>query len=271
MDYFLPRALVPEFGRLFQRFAEVATPERAQRLVRAAAVRSRDIACVFESTHHSHNISAVLRTAEGLGFQDVTFVYPRIREARFRLRDSVERGASIWLSARRCETIPEAAAALARSGYKIGLVTLLETSRSVLPEALPAVDVMALEAQAALPWDPARERIALVFGNEMAGVSEEWHRFAHFTAHIPMGGFSESLNVSVCAGIMLATFRSHFERHRLPVFRLQDWERRLLLESWCARSVPEIRMLACHAGELRLENYATFLMQGGFYKPFGAP
>lgn len=265
-DYFIPRSLQSDFMRVHAALSPFITPERHARLRNIVSKRARRVAAVFESTHHSHNISAVLRTMDAFGFQDAFFVYsPDLM--RFRFKDSVERGSSNWLSSRRAPDIATCARALKASGYKIALVSLPGFCRTSdhFDANLPSFGVQEFGSDLFMRA-LSDARLALVFGNEMHGVGEPWVEHADMYVHVDMFGFVESLNVSVCAGILLQRLR---EKLCAPVgdASLAEHERALLLEHWVARScVNGLDILrASHPDWVA---YFDFVRAGGFYAPF---
>lgn len=265
-DYFIPTDLQGDFGCIQDVLSNVLTENRIVRFQAVAASRTRAVMPVFESTHHSHNISAVLRTADAFGFQDVSFVYHQ-PDMKFRISDSVERGSSTWLCARRTNSIQDCATVLKASGYKIFLVSLPSFART------------SSHYESALPSFAAHEiggrnfnevvndhRIALVSGNEKYGISEDWVAFADGYLHVEMNGFVESLNVSVCAGILLHALRTQWllpHGGRL----LSEGEQNLLVEHWISRSCQNAREVVERNAPLLLP-WFEFVRSGKFFMPF---
>lgn len=268
-DYVIPLDLQGSVGKLEDALSPFVTPERLVRLRQVAARRSRRVLCVFESTNHSHNISAVLRTIDGFGFQDLFFVYLEMQNTRFRVSDSVERGSSDWLLARRGSDVKSCASYLKAAGYKIALVSLPtfyrtgETYRTTLPHF--SCDQFGNDEFLELL---SNNRIALVFGNEKMGVDARWTEEADLYVSVGMRGFVESLNVSVCAGILLHELRMQVETlvsrgHELLVTTA---EQRLLVESWLAKDVTQASEILKRV-DPNLATYLAFLRQGNFYRP----
>ncbi|MFZ9521329.1 MAG: TrmH family RNA methyltransferase [Silvanigrellaceae bacterium] len=265
-DYFIPADLQVDFGQLKKVLSEVVTPERVARLTQVAQTRTRAVMPVFESTHHSHNISAVLRTADAFGFQDVGFVYHQ-SDMKFRVNDSVERGSSTWLLTRRTDSIEACAQSLKSSGYKIFLVSLPTFARTAehYEGTLPSFAAHQIGNQEFCRL-VGKSRIALVSGNEKFGISESWAKYADGYLHVEMNGFVESLNVSVCAGILLHALRFQwFEK--ISDFNLTIPEQNLLVEHWLARSCQNARQIV-ERENTALVPWFEFVRGGRFYQPF---
>jgi tRNA (guanosine-2'-O-)-methyltransferase len=265
-DYFIPKDLQGDFGRLKEVLSPVLRSERIARFVQVASTRTRTVMPVFESTHHSHNISAVLRTADAFGFQDVSFVYHQ-PDMKFRLGDSVDRGSSSWLMIRRSTSIQQCAQALKSSGYKLFLVSLPTFSRTSenYQNSLPSFSAQQIGSQKFLEA-VGTGRIALIFGNEKFGVAADWIQHADGYLHIEMTGFVESLNVSVCAGILFHSLRTQWldqsSRHAMTTS-----EQLLLLEHWLASSCENARPIIERERPLLLP-WFEFVRSGKFFNPF---
>lgn len=265
-DYFIPTDLQGDFGQLTKVLSPMLTSERVQRLIQVASTRTRAVMPVFESTHHSHNISAVLRTADALGFQDVSFVYHQ-PDMKFRLSDSVERGSSTWLLTRRTTSIEQCAQSLKTAGYKIFLVSLPTFARTAVhyQDSLPSFSADKI-GSSAFNSLVGNSRVALVSGNEKFGISEDWIPFADGYVHVEMCGFVESLNVSVCAGILLHALKTQW----LPSTSshlLTPSEQQLIVEHWLARSCQNARQIIERENSL-LVPWFEFTRGGKFYMPF---
>ena len=265
-DYFIPRSMQSDYLQLQKVLAEFLTEERLSKLQNVVGLRTRRILPVFESTHHSHNISAVLRTCDAFGFQDAFFVYsPQLM--RFRLKDSVERGASNWLSVRRASDIAACAKVLKKSGYKIALVSLPSFCRTAdhYEETLPSFAAHEINTDQ-FSNCIGDSRIAVIFGNEFHGVSSLWVEHADLYLHVDMVGFVESLNVSVCAGILLHELKAQLCKPGLDL-SISNQERALLLEHWTVRSCANgYEIIGAKHPHLRA--YYEFMKRGEFFSPF---
>jgi tRNA (guanosine-2'-O-)-methyltransferase len=265
-DYFIPSDLQVHAGAIQNVLSHLLTEARLARFKSVAKSRTRAIMPVFESTHHCHNISAVLRTADAFGFQDVSFVYNQ-QNMKFRTHDSVERGSSSWLTARRTTSIASCAQVLKASMYKIFLVSLPTFARTAdhYNDSLPSFSSQQIGSDL-FNQVVGSNRIALVSGNEKLGLSQEWAPYADGYLHVDMNGFVESLNVSVCSGILLHDLKTRW-LGRVRSSELLYHEKRLLIDHWISKSVPNARQVV-ERTHPRLLTWFDFVRSGDFYRPF---
>lgn len=156
--------------------------ERQRRIADVLASRSSRLVLVVENLYDPHNLSAILRSADGFGVQRVILT----GSAPDGLNPLVAVGAERWLT---LERIPESGACLdglRAEGFTVAAAALTE------------------EAHDPREWSP-RGPVALVLGNERDGLSPTFLRGADALLRIPLPGFSRSLNVSVAAGVLLWT------------------------------------------------------------------
>lgn len=157
------------------------TEERVTRIDEVIAARTRSVTPVLDGLIDPRNISAVLRSADAFGAQNVHII-DRNPEL-FRAASTITKGAERWLDIKRHETPKECVEHLHQEGYRVLVASM---DGDVTPPDLQTM-----------------ERVAIVFGNERDGVSEEMRAMADATYSIPMVGFVESLNVSVANAITL--------------------------------------------------------------------
>lgn len=183
--------------------------------MRTALDRRTDrFALVLDSVHDPHNISAVLRSCDAFGLQDVHVV---TQNAPFKINREVSMGCDRWLSVHKWHTYADCRAELKKRRFRIFVADMDE-------HAVPIYD---------LPLD---RPLAIVLGNEHSGVGREARERCDGTVKIPMHGFVESLNVSVAAAIIISTtvFRLRSSPHfkGLPVRRKEE-----LWDAWLRRQV----------------------------------
>lgn len=158
---------------------------RQKKIQDVVSQRMVSVVPVLEKFYDWGNVSAVLRTAEALGFQQVHLIR---NEAKGKRSRRTTQGADKWLDIAYWHDTTQCLVKLKEQGYRI-VVTDLDESSVPIQE---------------LPLD---KPLALVFGSELAGVSSEARGLADIKCHIPMRGFTQSFNVSVAAGIMLYELR----------------------------------------------------------------
>lgn len=185
-----------------------------RRLVRAESVlagRRRDLTVVLEDAHDPHNVSAVLRTCEAFGIQDVHLAIERSESAA--INRDVSLGAHRWLTLHRHYGSARALRSLRDAGYRIHAAILREN-------AVP------------LPEVPRDERAAFVFGNEKAGLTDFWLREADSCVAIPTRGFSGSLNLSVAVAVTLYDRIMGTAHRTAPTGTLSESEKQALRAEW---------------------------------------
>lgn len=196
---------------LSPRFSEA----RRARLERAAAARSRHIRLVVQDVHQPHNVSACIRSADAFGVQDIDVV--TLNQA-FKA-STVAKGVAHWLTIRRYRAVADCVAALRAAGYAIAA-------------GLPRQDAVSLYE---LPLD---RPVAVVFGNEHAGIDAEWLAHVDHAFTIPMVGLVESLNISVSCAITLAHLTRSARAELGERYALPAREQKQLLCEWACRQTP---------------------------------
>jgi tRNA (guanosine-2'-O-)-methyltransferase len=189
------------------------TPERFNRLTSVLDKRQGNITVVLENVFDPHNISAVMRTADAVGLQDIYILNTKIpRHKKWGAKSSSS--AAKWLTIHQYDNAEECFSSL-RKRYS----TILTTHLSSDAVSLHGIDMT--------------QSIALVFGNEHSGVSEEIRVLADGNFIIPQVGIIQSLNISVaCAVTLYEAFRQksiagHYDQRSLDVERYealqQEW------------------------------------------------
>lgn len=151
---------------------------RAARIDEVAASRLAGVVVVLEDLHDPHNGGAVLRSCEAMGVREVNIIASR---ERFRVSDKVTQGADKWLDVVEHHSTDAALQQLRQRGF-------------ALAAAVPGASTPITEL------DPHKP-IALLMGNEHAGLSEQAKALCDVEFAIPLHGFSESLNLSVATAI----------------------------------------------------------------------
>jgi tRNA (guanosine-2'-O-)-methyltransferase len=204
--------------KLYETLCEHLTPHKRDLFDRMAANRTRHLAMVAEDIYQTQNSSAILRSAECWGVQDI---YVIENSHSFQVHHRIAKGAEDWLTLHRFHSEKNntntCMQELKRKGYRI-VVT------SVAPDAV-APD----ELDVSTP-------LAIVMGTELTGVSEEAIAWCDEKVHIPMYGFTESLNVSVASAILMQTLISRIRREA-PQWTLSEEEQLEIKTQWARRSI----------------------------------
>jgi tRNA (guanosine-2'-O-)-methyltransferase len=177
------------------------TEERRHKIESVLSKRQDDITVVLENVFDPHNISAVMRSCDAVGIQEIYVLNTKIpRHKKWGARSSSS--AAKWLTVHQFEDTDQCFVEL-RKKYSTILTTHLSTDAVSLYE----VDLT--------------KPIALVFGNEHSGVSEELIKLADGNFIIPQVGMIRSLNISVaCAVSLYEAFRQkqeagHYRQQKL--------------------------------------------------------
>ena len=189
------------------------TPERTERLSKVLSKRQPDLTVVLENVTDPHNISAVMRTCDAVGIQDIYILNNKIpRHRKWGAKSSSS--AAKWLTIHQFEDPAKCFEEL-RTHYKKIFTTHLSTD---------AVGLYELNLT---------EPVALVFGNEHSGVSDEIIALADGNFIIPQVGIIKSLNISVaCAVCLYEAFRQKSNARHYEKSRMDEQRRTLIREEW---------------------------------------
>jgi tRNA (guanosine-2'-O-)-methyltransferase len=193
------------------------TSRRQQRIERAVARRQPDLSVVLEDIHDPHNVSAVLRSCDAVGVLRVHLVYVVETPPTKSFARTTSGSAAKWIEIVRHDSIEGCYERLRADGQRI-LATALEPG---------TVDLY--ETDLTGP-------VALVFGNEMRGVSEAGITGADGLISLPMLGMIQSLNISVaCAISLYEAMRQRRLAGRYDQPSMDDVTRRSMVEDWLKR------------------------------------
>jgi tRNA (guanosine-2'-O-)-methyltransferase len=196
------------------------TPERYQRLVSVLNKRQPDLTVVLENVFDPHNISAVMRTCDAVGIQEIYILNTKIpRHKKWGAKSSSS--AARWLT--------------------IHQFTDAEACFKMLREKYQKIYTTHLSADAAGLYEMnLTEPVALVFGNEHSGVSDEIIAMADGNFIIPQVGIIKSLNISVACAVTLyeakrqKTIAGHYNQPRISDTHLSG-----LLQQWGLQDATE--------------------------------
>lgn len=198
--------------------------KRKHRFDEVIANRTAHIRVVLENLYQAHNASAVLRSCEAFGIQHVHFIENR---NHLRISDDVAMGSSNWLSIHRhkgTETNSrDTLQQLKAQGYRIVATTPHENDQTI--DQLP-VD----------------KKLALVFGTEIDGITPQVYEEADEFVKIPMYGFTESFNISVCAALCMYELSTRM-RKTVPNYLLTEEEKTDIYLNWLKTSVEQSEAL----------------------------
>jgi tRNA (guanosine-2'-O-)-methyltransferase len=145
---------------------------------------------VLEDVYQAHNASAVIRSADCFGVQYLHFVEQR---NKYKISGDVALGASQWVHITRHSSTTSALTDLKNKGYRIVATTPHKNDSTIFD------------------YDVS-QKFALVFGTEKMGITNEVMEMADDFVKIPMMGFTESFNISVCAALFMQEFSHRIRR-----------------------------------------------------------
>ncbi|NDV16989.1 TrmH family RNA methyltransferase [Muricauda sp. TY007] len=193
------------------------TDERKQRFLDVLQQRTKHITVAIEDVYQLHNTSAIIRSCDVFGVQDVHVIEDRFGK---RLDKNIAMGAEQWVDVHRYQTTTDCISKLKKGGYQI-IATTPHNDSTILPDFFPAM------------------KSAIFFGTEKEGLSVEIMQQADEFLKIPMVGFSESLNVSVSAAIIIQQLAQKVRDSDLnwQLTDIEVFEKRL---DWTKKSIKDV-------------------------------
>ena len=180
------------------------TDNRINRLKNVVSKRQFDITVVLENIHDSHNISAIMRTCDAAGISEIYALVtdPRINLEKYYVHNKITSGSGKWVEVKIFESVDDCVRALRPKYNKIIGTHLSETSKS-----LYEIDFS--------------ESVALVFGNEHAGISTEMLKNLDGNFKIPQYGMVQSLNISVACAVSI--YEALRQKEKLGRYEEDNW------------------------------------------------
>lgn len=179
------------------------TSRRQERVDAVLRRRQPTLAVVLEDVHDPHNASAVLRSCDAVGVLDVHLVYVHEEPPRKSFGRSTSASAAKWMRLHWHDSIEKCYAELKGQGFHIAATALGPDS----------ADFYSLNLTFST---------ALVFGNEMRGLTQEAIDGANCAVYIPMQGMVESLNISVSCAVSL--YEAMRQRQAAGMFEEQQMD-----------------------------------------------
>lgn len=191
---------------------------RLGRLKEVLEERTNHITLVLEDVYQTHNFSAVLRSADIFGIQTTNFIENR---NKYKISEDVSMGSTQWLTLNRFQHHSNNTVAcltdLKEKGYKIVATSLHKNSVT-----LKDLDIS--------------KQTAVVFGTELTGISKDVEDMADEFVKLPMYGFTESFNISVCAALVMYELRQKLQKE-VPNYGLSSVEKDEIYIDWLKASI----------------------------------
>lgn len=210
---------------LISHLSEFVSPSRLETFKNVLAQRTRYLTVCLEDIYQSQNASAVLRTCDCLGIQDVHVIE---NKNKFDLNPEVVLGSSKWLDLQRYNeegnNTVTALKKLKSDGYRIVATTPHKNDQNL--------DDIDLE----------KGKMALVFGTELTGLTDEALDLADEFLKIPIVGFTESFNISVSAAIIMYQLSQKLRKLDIN-WELSSEEYDELLLQWLRKSIKKSELI----------------------------
>lgn len=211
--------MTPETRRnLIDYLRTFVTEQRDARIQEVLSYRTRHVTVVIEDLFQTQNISAVMRTCECYGVQDVHVIE---KENEFCIHDAIAMGSNKWLTLHNYPNEPgnvaKCISSLKERGYEV--VATLPAENSCFVQQLPV-----------------EKPTAFMFGTELTGLSEEAVALADKCVKIPMYGFTESFNISNSVAILISQWIERLHASQ-AAWHLTDDEKEELYVEWLQKSV----------------------------------
>ena len=198
----------------------ILTDNRKAKFLKVLENRTKHFTVVVEDVFQMHNASAVMRSCEVFGIQELNVIEERYGKS---IDKEIAMGAQKWVDINKFDNVSHCVETLKNKGYQIIATT-------------PHEDDCLLD-----DFDISKP-CALFFGTERDGLSEEVLQKADGFLKIPMAGFTESLNISVSAAIIIQNLTNRLRQSDL------DWhlseeeilEKRL---AWAKSSIKDIKRI----------------------------
>ena len=225
-------------SRLYELLSEHITEHKRNLFEQTLAERTRHVALVMEDVYQAQNTSAIQRSAESFGVQDLHIIENKHTFSHHR---KISKGSSDWLTMHRYneagkDNTETCLHSLKKKGYQIVVTALHEKTI-----ALHEVDL--------------NKKTAVLMGTELTGASDTAMQLADVYMKIPTVGFTESLNVSVASAVIMQHLTQRM-RDENRLWQLTNEEMLQLKIEWAKRSIYWSNYIVemWESGELRVTN-----------------
>jgi len=209
---------------LIAHLSQFVTDERKKRFEEVLKNRTRHIAIALEDIYQPHNASAVLRSSDCFGIQDVHIIE---NENKYTVNPDVALGSYKWLTLTKYNK---------ESNNTLSCINELKKKGSAIAVTSPHKDSYSIENV------PIDKKLALFFGTEMQGMSPELEKNAELFVKIPMLGFTESFNISVAAALCMYTLSSRLRKEKID-WQINEEDKLDILLQWYRNTIPKAELL----------------------------
>lgn len=207
---------------------EFVTENKVNLINKVLSERTRHLTVVLEDVYHSHNASAVLRTCDCFGVQDL-YISQRLHD--YHINPNIVRGASNWVTLNKYDR-GENSSKTCIQDLKDKKYRIVGTTPDQNSTSIHELDIT--------------EKTAIVFGTELDGLTENTKNEVDELVHIPMYGFTESFNISVSVAMVLQNLVHRLKSSGIE-WGLSELEKEELKFEWYQRIVKR--------SDLHIKNY----------------
>lgn len=198
----------------------ILTENRKEKFLKVLDNRTNHFTVAVEDVFQMHNTSAVMRSCEVFGIQELNIIEQRYGKS---IDKEIAMGAQKWVDINTFDTILDCVSTLKNKGYQI-IATTPHENDCLLDD-----------------FDISKPS-ALFFGTERDGLSEEILSQADGFLKIPMVGFTESLNISVSAAIILQNLTERLRKSDVN-WHLSEEEILSKRLAWARNSIKDIKRI----------------------------
>ncbi len=222
-------------SKIKEEFFKIITENKKELFTKIAAERTNHITVVLENIYQEHNASAVIRSCDCFGIQELHVIE---KGNAYKVQRDIALGAGRWVDMynydRGTTVSSDCIQKLKSRGFSIIATT---------PHASETIHSL-----------PIYQPMAFIFGTERQGLSEEMLALSDHQVKIPMYGFTESFNISVSVAIVLNTIRARLEKSNNN-WKLSSEEQTLLINKWCRKILNGGDHLEAHFRNILTEQH----------------
>jgi tRNA (guanosine-2'-O-)-methyltransferase len=211
-------------GELITYLTQFVSEARLSKFGQVLNYRTRHITVALEDIYQPHNASAVLRSCDIFGIQDIHVIETK---HAYTVNKDIALGSAKWLTLHKYRKTEnnslDCITKLKEKGYRIVATTPHEKDCNL--EDL-SID----------------KPLALFFGTELTGISDTVREHADEFVKIPMYGFTESFNISVCAALCMHTLKEKLHKSNAD-WHLSEAQREELMLKWLRNSIPKVELI----------------------------
>ena len=202
---------------LFEYLQTFLTERRKELFFKILEKRTRHFTVATEDVYQLHNTSAVMRSCDVFGIQDMHVVEERLGK---RIDKEIAMGAQKWVNLKRYNSVEDCISTLKKENYQI-IATTPHNDATLLHDF------------------EVTKKSVFFFGTEKSGLSENVMNKADGFLKIPMYGFTESLNISVSAAIILQSVVTKLKQSNVD-WGLSEEEKQQLNLDWTKKTIKNV-------------------------------